>query len=149
MQIIIDNRENDPFTFRGYDNITTSWDTLDCGDYTITAHDRERDDHSIIIERKKNSNELLRNIGADWERFKIELVKMQRYTHKMIIVCSPENSQYLYERELTKLSPNFVRKRLAEIYLDFQVPTLFFSDKVSAEDFVFRLFYATRKKALD
>ena len=52
-----------------HNNIKIYNDTLKAGDYSLIGHETIGDDDSIIIERKKNCNELCNNLGNGWERF--------------------------------------------------------------------------------
>jgi ERCC4-type nuclease len=140
LKILIDTRENDPLPFSAYDNVVTSFDTLEGGDYTLVGHDRRGDDYSVIIERKKNCAELVRNLGAEWDRFRAQLEITNKYAYRQIIVCSPDNFEYLYSAGFTKLHPNFVYKRLADILVDYGVGVTFLYSRQCAENYIYRLF---------
>ena len=140
MKIIIDTREQESLKFLDYEGISTCVDKLDAGDYPLCGHDMINDDDSIIIERKASSRELLGNLGTGWDRFKNELEILSKYRHKLIVVCGPNNFDYLYSRDLTKLSPNFVYKRLGEIYLNYNIQTFFANTREEAESYIARLF---------
>lgn len=104
------------------------------------GHDQPNDDHSIIIERKKNCSELVTNLGAKWDNFVAEAEQLAQYKHRQIVVCGPNNFEYLIDRHFTKLSLNFIYKRLAILALDFGVPTFFCPDRPHAENYIYRLF---------
>lgn len=146
LNLIIDTREKSPFTFSSYEHVHTYTDTLDAGDYTICGHDNPNDDHSVIIERKKDSQELVRNLCANWDVFEREMEILTKYKNKMIIVCGPNNFNHLYDMGFTKVHPNYFNRQLAILQADYQIPVCFFPDKLKAEDFVFRLFYRLFKK---
>jgi ERCC4-type nuclease len=146
LHILIDTREQNPLTWSTYQGISTALETLPCGDYTITGHDLPSDDNSIIVERKKDCKEFARNIGADWDRFKNELELMREYKNKMIIICTPNNFDELYQIGFTKLHPNFVAKQLAVIQTHYQIPVLFMNNRSDVENLMFRMFYEILKK---
>lgn len=98
------------------------------------------DDDSIIIERKKDCSELVRNLGAEWERFTREMELMTQYRHKLMVVCAPDNFQVLYDKGYTKLHPNFVYKQLATLQIRYGVSTIFLPNRTTAENYIFRLF---------
>lgn len=145
IRILYDTREQTPFEWAGYDSLTVTKETLEAGDYTIVGHDLPRDDHSIIIERKKNCNELVGNLGTNWERFLREAEILAKYKTKLIIVTGPCNFDYLYDNGLTKLNPNFALKQLSYLQIKFGISTLYFPNKELAENYVFRLFVETIK----
>ena len=146
MNVIIDSREQNPFRWMDYENLTTVRDKLDFADYSLASYDRPGDDDSVVIERKQHCQELLSNIGQNWERFQRELVGMSKYKHKFIIVCGPSNFDYLYNKGFTKISPNYAYKQLAYIYTEYGIPTLCFSKVEDAENFVYRLFVELIRK---
>lgn len=137
---MVDTREQQPWTWERYENIVTQVETLPAGDYTIVGHDMPGDDYSIVIERKKDCRELLGNIGAGWEAFQNEMEIVAQYKNKLVLVCGPDNSDWLYGKGLTKISPNFFRKRMALLQINYQVPIVFMETREAAEDYAFRLF---------
>lgn len=139
LNLIIDTREQDPLDFTGYP-VHASVDKLDAGDYTLVGHDRPKDDFSVIIERKKNCSELLRNIGANWDTFQLELDLMNEYHCKQIVICGPNNFSYLIQKGLTQLNLNFIYKRLAQIQSIYDVSTLFLGTREDATNYIYRLF---------
>ncbi len=146
MNIIVDTREQNPVTFSSYEKVKIYRDTLSAADYTICGHEFPNDDNSVLFERKKDCNEFTRNIGAEWERFCIELDKMAQYKNKSILICTPDNFADLYQMEYTKLHPNFVYKRIAEIQVRYQIPVIFFDNRSKVEEYMFRAFYEILKK---
>ena len=75
--IIIDSREQTPFTFV---NMATESGTLDTGDYSIAGLT-----HLIAVERK-SLPDLLACIGRDRDRFKRELQRLRAYPYRLLIV---------------------------------------------------------------
>ena len=144
MRIIRDSKEQQPWAFKDYvydqNPVIVGRDSLEAGDYTIAAHDMPNDDNSNIIERKKDCRELCTNLGQKWEQFENEARLLQKYTHKFIVVCGPDNFEYLYDRGYTKLHPNFIYSRLAYLAVTYNLPTMFFANRENAENFVFRTF---------
>lgn len=145
LKIIVDSKEKQPLLFSTYE-AETYRDSLSAGDYTLFSHDRPNDDHSIIIERKKNCMELVSNLVAKWDVFQRELEKLQTYRHKAIVVCGPNNFLELYERGMTQVHPSFAYAKLAEVLMIYEVPTIFAGSREEAENIIFRMF--TRAKTL-
>jgi hypothetical protein len=140
MKILIDNKEQDPLQFTNYTSVQTMDETLKAGDYTLVGHDMSTDDNSVIIERKKDCNELARNLGAYWERFCKEMEVLQQYKNRAIVVCSNNTFADLYNCGYTKLHPNFIAKRIGELQAKYQVPVLFLGNRNNVEDYIYRLF---------
>lgn len=140
MRILQDTREQNPLSWATFPNIQIQVDTLPCGDYTLIGHDMPGDDHSIIIERKKNCQELVGNLGAHFDTFENEMLKMQQYKNKMILVCSDDDFADLYDKQYTRIHPNFAYKQLAVLQAKYQVPTLFLGNRLNVETFIFRVF---------
>ena len=140
MKIIIDTREQVPLTFAKFEDVKTCRDKLEAGDYSISAYDMPGDDASVIIERKKDTSELVVNMVANWERFTKELEILSKYKYKQILVCAPDNIEYLYDRRLTLVHPNYFYSKLAKVYLDYGVSTMFFENRNGVEQYIYRLF---------
>lgn len=143
IKILYDTREQNPLTWKNelkpYE-VTLARETFECGDYTIVGHDMPGDDNSVIIERKKNSLELVGNLGTNWDRFCNELELMSKYKYKQIVVCGPDNFSFLYSRGYTKLSPSFVYKQLVHIFIYFNISTIFLNSREEAENYLYRMF---------
>jgi ERCC4-type nuclease len=140
MKIIVDSNEKDPLKFSTYENVSVGKDSLETGDYTIAGHDLPTDDHSIIIERKKNCLELVSNLVSKWEVFERELQRMMKYKHRAIIVCGPNNFPYIYSSGMTRVHPNFVYCKLTDIIMDMQIPIIFAGTREDAEAIIYRMF---------
>ncbi len=139
MNILIDTREQQPLLFENYSDIKWCRDTLACGDYTVAGHDLPTDDHSVIFERKKNCLELVSNLGMNWERFQSELKLMTQYKHKQIVVCAPNNFQYIFDKRYTKINPEFAYKRIAHIFTEYHIPIVFMDTRQEAETYMYRV----------
>jgi len=140
IKVLYDSREQNPFLFNGYDYIVTSKETIPYGDYTLVGHEFPQDDHSVIIERKANTQELVTNIGQKWEQFVAEMEQVSRFKHKMILVCGPNNIDFLYRQGLTKIHPNYFFKQLAVLDIEYGVSTIFMPNREMAESYLVRYF---------
>ena len=92
------------------------------------------------MERKANCQELIGNIGTNFQTFQNELELMQQYKIKAIIVCGPNDFADLYDKGYTKIHPNFALKQLSLIHAKYQIPTIFLESRFQAEAYIFRLF---------
>ncbi|MCC7291439.1 MAG: hypothetical protein IT449_05175 [Phycisphaerales bacterium] len=75
--IIIDTREQAPFTFA---NLPSEPGTLDTGDYSVRGLE-----HLVAVERK-SLDDLLACVGRERERFKRELQRLRAYRFRLLIV---------------------------------------------------------------
>ena len=141
IKIISDTAEKKPWEFKNYDIIEVSKDSLYAGDYTMAGHDISHHDNSVIIERKKNCLELVTNIGSEWARFEREAEELQKFKFKQIVVCGPNNFDYLVKKGITKLNINFIYRQISLLYVKYGISTIFFNTHEEAENYVFRLFY--------
>ena len=130
------------------DKVVLHRDKLDCGDYTMYAHDLPGDDHSIVLERKKDCMELITNLVTKWDQFASEMELLRQYKHKQIIVCKPENFWWLYQQGFTAVHPNFLYKKLAVLYYDFGVPVTFLGSRMAVEAYMYSFMKDVMNKAL-
>mgnify|MGYP007100055221 CR=1 FL=1 len=149
LRIICDTKEQRPLLWKGYDGVIVGRDSLTEGDYSIAGHDLPGDDYSIVIERKKNCNELLTNLGTKWEQFRNEAERLRPYYFKQIVVCDLPNFEHLYEQGLTKMHPGFVYRQLAILATEYDFTTTFMPSPEAAENYIFRLFTRMQKLAYD
>lgn len=143
LKIIVDTREQQPLEFladKRDNEIILGRDKLDCGDYSLYGHDRPKDDHSIIIERKKDCSELAINLGSKWEQFENELRLLTHYRHRAILVCAPNNFEWLYDKKYTMMKPEFIMKRMSEVHINYGVPIIFLNNREMVETYMIRLF---------
>lgn len=140
IRIIQDTREQRPFDFSLY-HALVGRDTLTAGDYTMGAHDMPGDDHSVMIERKQDAQELLTDLGAEWDRFvRNKLIPLRAYRHKAIVVCSNSDIEMLVNTHRTRLNLPFIYKQIATCHAQYGVPIMFFPSSKAAAAFVFRFF---------
>jgi ERCC4-type nuclease len=140
MTILFDSHEQQPLIFSLYPDVQIQKETIKAGDYTLVGHDMPNDEDSIIIERKKDCQELVTNLVAQKDRFEKEMEILTTYKHKFIFVCAPDNFSFIYDRGFTKISPNYAYSRLADIYLKYGVSTVFFPSREATENYIYRLF---------
>lgn len=141
-EIIVDTREQIPWTFINCPtnmSVVSISTKLDAGDYQLK-------DHEVFIERKKTLIEFLGNIGSNWERFRKELSLLSNKRIAQIVIEDDlSKAEQLYSSnkgygKYFNLSPNFILKRVAEIKSEFNVDTIFMSNRFYAERYVLNLF---------
>lgn len=133
MIIIRDTREKKGYwTFAGK---RCRSQKLDTGDYTIAGYE-----DILSIDRKKTATELSQNVGRDWDRFKRELIRMQKIKHSYI-VCEftlAELSAFPWKSKLSahvkkkiKVRGPFLLRRVQEIR-DMGITVLFCGSRIGA-----------------
>ena len=150
--VIIDNQEKKPWDFTEklpskffVNNVVVK--NLEYGDYTLDGYDLPEFKNSIIIERKASVEELLGNIGKNWERFQRELDGLQKYSRAVIIVEDDLHDAYAkYMGRNPKkgmyftLPPDFLLSRITEIDYKWGIKTLFLSSKYFARRYACNMF---------
>jgi hypothetical protein len=130
--IIIDTREQQPWTFEHY---TTASKKLDTGDYSI-----EGLEELLCIERKKSINEVANNITES--RFKDVVSRMSTFKYAFLLlefdlenVLSYPIGSNLPKRlwDKVKISPQFILKHLLELQINHNIKVLFCGDQSNAE----------------
>ena len=104
MKIVIDTREQTPWTFSSF-GVETEKRGLPTGDYTIAG----LEDH-ISIERKSFAD-FLGSIGAGRERFKREMHRLKAYDTRALIIeaaYSEIASGLIFAASRSTLHPNHV-----------------------------------------
>lgn len=149
IEIIRSSKEQIPWNFSSFENVRVQVDNLKAGDYTVVGHDQPGDDNSIIIERKEHCRELCANLGTKWEQFENEAKILSQYKYKQIVVCGPNNFEYLISRDFTKLNLNYIYRQLSYLYVYYGISIVFFPDKEEAQNYVFRLFHRILRKTED
>jgi ERCC4-type nuclease len=149
VDIIIDTREQLPWSFKnipsGISLRNTYIDTLSAGDYCLVGMSGEKNsqEFSVIVERKAKMEEFLGNIGTNWERFKKELEKLSKFSRPVIIIeddMSKAYARYKCRRGFFNLHPSFILKRVAEIYVEYNIPVFFVSNRSTGEQLALSLF---------
>lgn len=146
---MVDNREQEPLFLNNIwykDKVELLFDTIDYGDYTLVCHDMPKDDHSVIVERKKSCMELCTNLGTKWDQFRVVLEGMKQYAHRCILVSDVYCFDDLYNKGYTKMHPNFIIKQLISIQLDYEVPIYFLKNKMQMENYMYKLFSEIKYK---
>ena len=137
--LIIESDEQRPL-FMGHNSITKQHYS---GDLLITRHTLPVGDYSckgftdkegIVIERKSVSD-LYSSMFSDWEREKKKLEKIAGYFRKWLVVEALECDVLRYQ-EYSKVSPNSMRGKLADIELRLGIPIYYADGRLEAEKFI-------------
>lgn len=129
MKIIIDTREQKPFTFAGYPCITETA-TLTSGDYSLEGFT-----HRIAVERKE-LNDLMGCLSSGRDRFKRELQRLSGYQSAVIVVESPFSSVTKGSYR-SKLNPASATQSIISMMGEYRIQFWFAESRESAEAFTF------------
>lgn len=130
--IIIDTREQQPWTFEHY---TTANRKLDTGDYSIDGLE-----HILCIERKKSINEIANNITES--RFADVVERMTGYKYAFVLlefdleqVLNYPIGSNLPRRlwDKVKITPAFIMKHILELQINHNIKILFCGCSSNAE----------------
>lgn len=130
--VIVDTREQQPWTFESY---TTANRKLDTGDYSI-----EGLEHLLCIERKKSASEFANNIIES--RFKDVIMRMSNMKYAFLLLEFNVEDLLIYPVGSTvpkkmwdkiKISPAFLIKNIIDLELSHNIKVFFCGDAVNAE----------------
>ncbi len=138
--IIIDTREQQPWTF---DNYAKAHKKLDTGDYSI-----EGLEHLLTIERKKSSSEFATNIVES--RFKDVVMRLSQFKYSFLLLEFDLEDLLIYPIGSTvpkrmwdkvKITPSFLIKNIIELQLNHNIKVIFCGSASNAEkiaEFIFK-----------
>jgi ERCC4-type nuclease len=123
--VIIDTREQNPFTFAGHTNwiAGTVRRKLDAGDYSAEGMEK------LLSLERKSLSDLITTLMQDRSRFREECERLVEYRWRAILVeASYEDVKSPYDEELcTAASPNAVSGTLDAVEARFQIPVIYSS----------------------
>jgi ERCC4-type nuclease len=130
--IIVDTREQQPWTF---DNYVTANQKLDTGDYSILGME-----NILAIERKKSVSEFANNITES--RFKDVVARLSQLKHSFLLLEFNLEDVLIYPVgsnvpkkmwDKIKISPSFIIKHLLELQIYHNIKIIFCGDSDNAE----------------
>ncbi len=127
--ILIDSREQLPWTFPP--EIRVERRTLSSGDYTVEGlEDR------IAIERK-TLGDFTSTVIGQWIRFAKELHRLMSYDCAIIVVEATleDITEHRYESDV---NPNSVKGRMAQCFIDYQIPVMLWGKREDAQAMALR-----------
>ena len=126
MRILIDTREQTPFTFTGYD-VDPETATLPVGDYSLPGfQDR------AAIERKSLNDLIGCLMGKDRERFERELARGRHYDLFMVVVEGnlADVSQGRYHSDM---KPQAALQSIITFQVRYRIPFVWAGNRTGAE----------------
>ena len=127
--IVIDSREQAPFSFEGYP-VEVMTGTLTTGDYSVSGFEDR-----IAVERK-GLNDLLGCLTHDRERFIREMERLRGFESAAVVVEAPFDA--LAEgRYRSRMNPDSAVQSVVSIIQAYRMPFFFAVDRRQAEAFAF------------
>lgn len=129
MRLVVDSREQTPFTFAGYD-AEVSEGALTVGDYSLFGlTDR------VAVERKSLAD-LVLCLGRERERFERELQRAAALSAFMVVVEAPWGDLAAGNYR-SQLNPNSARQSVLAFTCRYRVPFMFAGTRAEAERMTF------------
>ena len=151
LRIVIDEREQTPWAWTP-DMATTELRSLVAGDYALAEDCEEVKGRKMLAVRfaieRKSLDDFLGTIGNGWERFQRELVRMEAFPARVVIVegnfadvCFKDVGDGLIapEHNHPQMRPAFVARRISELTM-MGVSVLLAGDAGLAAGLAYRVF---------
>lgn len=149
--IIVDTREQQPWTFK---NRATANTKLDTGDYSIKGLE-----HLVAIERKKNVSEIATNIVEPRFKDVIERLSSIKYGFILLefslrdLLIFPVGSNIpKHKWKSIKITPNFLLKNITDWEIEHNIKVFFCGSSSSAENlagYLLKKIYNKEKDNID
>jgi len=134
LEIVIDTREQLPWRFNKYDDVSIFAKKLDEGDYSIYGFEDQ-----IAIERK-GMNDFLSSITQGRERFEREIERLSAKRFKFIIVEKTLHIVFTETILNRRIHPNSIIGTLASWHMKYGVQFFFMENAKYAEEMAYRIF---------
>ena len=151
LRIVIDTREQTPWAW-DLSDATTEIHALTAGDYALRADcEPQKGKKSMAVRfaiERKSLEDFLGTIAQGWDRFQRELIRMESFPARVIIVEGDFASccfKYLDgeveapQHNHPRLTPLFIARRIAELTM-MNVSVLFAGDASLASGLAYRIF---------
>jgi len=126
MRVIVDSREQTPWTFQGQEGITTERAKLEAGDYSVAGLE-----HRVAIERK-SLDDWTGTVLRDRTRFYRELELLRAYDFRCVIIESSVR-EILQKNYRSQVPPASVLGFVAEVSVAQSVPVYLAGGRVEAQ----------------
>ena len=151
MKIIIDSREQSPWAWDASD-AETQIGTLSAGDYALASDCEQVKGRATLSVRfaieRKSLDDFLGTISGGWERFQRELIRMEPFPARVVIVegdfsqvCFSECADGIIppEHNHPAMRPAFVARRISELTMQ-GVSVLMAGNAQMAAGLAYRIF---------
>ena len=129
MRILVDQREQCPFFFEGYD-VEVVPGTLQAGDYSIPGLE------SLVAVERKSLPDLVACLGNERDRFKRELERLRGYESVVVVVEAPERDLWAGNYR-SKLNAKAAYQSIISFECRYRIPFKFFENRSYAEKYAF------------
>ena len=131
--IITDSREQAPYSFDKWPDVTTTTAGLHAGDYSLAGFESQ-----VGIERKELNDLVACLMGDNRARFERELAKLRAYEMKAVVIEA--NLQDLARgRYQSQMKPKSAIQSITAFHIRYGVPFLFCGDRRGSEYMTFSL----------
>ena len=127
IHIIVDTRERTPLNV--FHPLVC---TLKTGDYTLEGYEDQ-----VCIERKAKGD-LFKSLGKDYKRFKAELIRMQKFKYRCILIEVSKDSVYKGIK-FSKRNGISILRQLHTISVSYKIPIYFAKNRNETEDIIYIL----------
>lgn len=129
MRIVVDSREQAPFTFTEY-GVEVSQDTLQAGDYSLVGLE------SLVAVERKSLPDLVACLGRERDRFERELERLRGFESAAVVVESPLADLALGQYR-SALNPKAAYESVVAFMCRYRLTFYFAQDRRGAERFTF------------
>jgi ERCC4-type nuclease len=126
MKILIDTREQNPFTFQGYD-VTPETATLTVGDYSLPPLQ-----YQAAIERKSLDDLVGCLIGSNRERFERELARGRHYD-LFAVVVEASLADVSQARYRSAMKPQAALQSIVTFQVRYRVPFMWCGNRAGGQ----------------
>lgn len=126
MQIVVDTREQAPYSFANFPGVELTRGNLETGDYSIVGFEDR-----VAIERK-TVDDLVCCLSKDRERFERELCRARNYEH-FTVVIEASLPPIMAGRYRSLMKSNSILQSIAAFSIRYHVPFLFCGDRLGGE----------------
>lgn len=153
LQIIADSRE------QVNDHLTDWWDKkkiqyftrkLDIGDYSAQIGGSLSLERDVVIERKRNLDEICGNLTADRDRFEREFLRAKAAGTKVFLIVENASWTDIYlQNYRSKLTPKSLSASLMSWQVRFNITVIFCKPEETPRLIYQILYYAAREQLLN
>ena len=130
IEIVIDTREQHPFTFVPMVDVIACLGTLPTGDYSLRGFE------SAVTVERKTLDDLIGCLTHDRSRFKHELERMRGFNSAAVVVEAPRE-MLLNGNYHSQMRPASAWQSVVSIMQEYRLPFQFCDGREDAERFVY------------
>lgn len=133
IDVIVDTREQLPYTFRDFEDIKTVSQKLDTGDYSLN------DCEDFITVERKTCEDFLNSITNDRERFEKEFERMKEIKYSFCIIECSLIQAYKHIEDKGTFSPEAILGTVASWSMKYNTQFLFTNNRKFGEKVCYRI----------